>query len=268
MKKCDKKEIRNSRRQFFKQAGTVAAASSFGLAMSPKIPGLDAEEQGVPRYVMVVDIRKCYGCRACTIACKSEFQVPLGVFRAVVSQRDKGIFPSTQRAFEPRLCNHCEQPPCVEDCPVDPVKDVYKHNGKTVEYEKKATYQRPDGVVMMDYERCIGCHACVDACPYKARYVDPIRWAGADTDNKTVGKCEFCFHRIDNGVAPSCVNTCPAEARIFGDMHDPSSKVSQLLKEHKTQVLFPEEKTEPHVFYISFEGGIYEKGGEWIDEIK
>jgi len=102
----------------------------------------------------------------------------------------------------------------------------------------------------------LACHACVDACPYKARYVDPIRWAGANTDEKTVGKCVFCFHRIDKGVAPSCVNTCPAEARIFGDMNDPSSKVSQLLKEHKTQVLFPEEKTDPHVFYISFEEGI------------
>ncbi|KKN34103.1 hypothetical protein LCGC14_0797110 [marine sediment metagenome] len=267
MKKGNK-EANSSRRQFLKQASTVAAVSSFGLAMNTKIPGLGAEEKGLARYVMVVDMRKCYGCRACTVACKSEFQVPLGVFRAVVKEKDSGIFPKAKRFFQPILCNHCANPPCVEACPVDPVKETYKHNGKAVEYEKKATFQRPDGLVLVDYERCIGCHACVEACPYKARYVDPIRWAGADTDNKTIGKCVFCFHRIDKGVTPSCVNTCPAEARIFGDMNDPKSKVSKLLKEHKTQVLFPEEGTNPHVFYISFKEGIYEKGGEWIDEIK
>lgn len=263
-----KKEIIHSRRDFMRKAGTVAAASSLGMTMNPKIPGLGAKENGLPRYVMVVDMRKCYGCRACTIACKSEFQVPLGVFRTFVKEKDKGTFPETTRFFQPVLCNHCADPPCVEACPVDPVKATYKHNGKTVEYEKRATYQRPDGLVLVDYERCIGCHACVEACPYKARYVDPIKLAGANPDEHTLGKCVFCFHRIDKGVSPSCENTCPAEARIFGDMNDPTSRVFRLLKEHKTLVLFPEEKTNPHVFYIAFEEGIYEKGGKWIDEIK
>ncbi len=258
----------HSRRDFLKKAGTVTAASTLGLAVNTKIFGAGAAGKGLPRYGMVVDLRKCYGCRACTISCKSEFQVPLGVFRTVVGEKQKGAFPKTKRFFQPRLCNHCANPPCVEDCPVDPVKAIHKYNGTTVEYEKKATYQRPDGLVLVDYERCVGCLACVEACPYKARYEDPIKLAGGEPDNHTIGKCVFCFHRIDKNVAPSCVNTCPAEARIFGNMNDPSSKVSQLLKEHKTQVLFPEEKTNPHVFYISFEEGIYEKGGEWVDEIK
>ncbi len=264
----EKKEIRHSRRDFLKKAGTAATVTSVGLAAHLKIPGLNAQETGIPRYAMVVDLRKCYGCRACTVACKSEFEVPLGVFRTVVEQKEKSVYPEVKRFFQPRLCNHCDNPPCVEDCPVDPVKGVYKNNGKTVEYEKKATYRRPDGLVLVDYERCVGCLACVDACPYNARYEDPIKLAGGEPDNHTVGKCVGCFHRVDNGIEPSCVNTCPAEARIFGNMSDPSSKVSKLLKEHKTQVLFPEEKTNPHVFYISFEEGIYEKGGRWIDEIK
>lgn len=264
----DKTKIQHSRRDFIKKAGTVAAAAPLGIPLKPGISGLLAEERGVPRYAMVIDMRKCYGCRACTIACKSEFQVPLGVFRAVVKQKELGAYPQARRVFQPILCNHCADPPCVAVCPVDPVKDVFRRNGQKIEYERKATYQRPDGVVLVDYERCIGCHACVEACPYKARYVDPIRHAGGEPENYTVGKCVFCFHRIDNGIAPSCVNTCPAEARIFGDVKDPSSEVSRLLKAHKTQVLFPEEKTNPHIFYIAFEEDIYEKGGKWVDEIR
>lgn len=243
-------------------------ASSFAFASNPIFARTWEEKNSLPRYAMVVDMRKCYGCHACSVACKSEFQVPLGVFRTVVKEKQEGTFPRTKKFFQPISCNHCAHPPCVEVCPVEPVKDVYIHKGKKVMFEKKATYQRPDGVVLVDYERCIGCHACVEACPYKARYVDPIRWAGGDTDNHTVGKCVFCFHRIDNGLAPSCVNTCPAEARIFGDLNDPSSKISHLLNEHKTEVLFPEEKTNPHIFYIGFKQGIYKKGEVWVDEIK
>lgn len=257
-----------ARREFLKQAGTMAAISSVQFVTGSKISGFTSAESHLPRYAMVADLRKCSGCHSCTVACKSEFQVPLGVFRTVVNQKEKGVFPQTKRFFQPLLCNHCANPPCVEACPVEPVQAAYLNNGRKVEYEKKATYQRPDGLVLVDYERCIGCHACVEACPYQARYVDPVRLAGGDPDNHTVGKCVFCFHRIDKGVAPSCVNTCPAEARVFGDLNDPSSKVSQLLKENKTQVLFPEEKTNPQVFYISFEEGIYEKGSQWVDEIK
>ncbi|MFQ6083851.1 MAG: 4Fe-4S dicluster domain-containing protein [Candidatus Aminicenantia bacterium] len=264
----NKKLANSSRRDFLKKASTITAATTTGLALNLEIPTLKAAQEKKPRYAMLIDLRKCYGCRACTISCKSEFQVPLGVFRTVVKQKEKGTFPKTKRFFQPIMCNHCANPPCVEVCPVDPVKAIYKYNGREVEYEKRATYSRPDGAVLVDYERCIGCQLCVEECPYKARYVDPIRKAGGEPENNTVGKCTLCVHRVDQEVPPSCVNTCPAQARIFGNINDPLSKVSQLLKEHKTQVLFPEERTDPHVFYIAFEEGIYEKGRRWIDEIR
>ncbi len=182
------------------------------------------------RYAMVIDLRKCIGCHACSVACKSENNVPLSVWRSWVKQVERGKFPNTQRHFLPRLCNHCDHPACVEACPT------------------KSSYQRDDGVVLVHEERCIGCKLCMTACPYDARFVHP--------DKKIVNKCTFCDHRIDNGVVPSCVNTCQGKARIFGDLNDPTSDVAKLVARESVQVLKPELGTEPRVFYIALDTGI------------
>lgn len=181
------------------------------------------------RFAMVIDMRKCVGCHACSVACKAEFEVPLGVWRSWVKQVERGRFPNTQRHFLPRLCNHCDKPPCVEACPT------------------KASYQREDGMVLIREERCIGCKLCIAACPYDSRFLDPAKHIAQ--------KCTFCVHRVDEGVVPACVNTCQGKARIFGDLNDPASEVARLVAREAVQVLKPELGTEPRVFYIGADKG-------------
>ena len=202
--------------------GALAVCASTGTAL--------AGGSKTKRYVMVIDLRKCIGCHACSVACKSENKVPLSVWRSWVKQIERGKYPNTQRHFLPRLCNHCEHPSCVEACPTT------------------ASYQRDDGIVLIHKERCIGCQLCVSACPYDSRFLHP--------EEKIASKCTFCDHRVDNGVVPSCVNTCQGKARIFGDMNDPTSEVARLISREAVQVLKPELGTEPRVFYIASDTGL------------
>lgn len=176
------------------------------------------------RYAKIIDNRKCIGCHACSVACKEENQVPLGVFRTWVKYTEKGTFPNTRRNFQVTRCNQCENPPCVAICPVT------------------AMYRRPDGIVEFDGDKCIGCKACLNACPYDAIYIDP--------ESHTAAKCHFCAHRIDNGLEPACVIVCPERAIIVGDMDDPASQVSALLAREETSVRKPEQNTRPKLFYI------------------
>jgi Fe-S-cluster-containing dehydrogenase component/formate-dependent nitrite reductase membrane component NrfD len=176
------------------------------------------------RWAWVIDQTRCIGCHACTTACKSENDVPVGVFRTWVKNVEVGTFPEVKRHFAVLRCNHCEEPPCVEVCPVT------------------AMYQRPDGLVDFDHDACIGCKACMQACPYDAIYMDP--------DSNTAAKCNFCSHRVDEGLLPACVVVCPEEALLFGDLEDPTSKVSRALKDHDVSVRRPEQGTRPHAFYI------------------
>jgi len=211
---------------------------------------------------MVMDLRRCIGCRACTVACKSENDVSLGRFRAVIQEKTIGTFPNTKKAFLPLMCNHCEGnekdgvPPCVTACPEFPGerRKFKTTDGKTIRYRHGATYRRPDGLILIDKDLCIGCGKCIDACPYGVRSFDPFVKAGGDPTKQAADKCDMCVNRIDNGVEPSCVNTCQGRARIFGDLNDPSSSVSKLVKEHNLatddNVLLAEEGTVPHVFYI------------------
>ncbi len=176
------------------------------------------------KYGFIIDNRKCIGCHACTTACKSEHQVPIGVNRTWVKQVEKGVFPHSRRLFSVMRCNHCTDAPCVEICPVE------------------ALYFRPDGIVDFDNRRCIGCKSCMQACPYDALYIDP--------QSHTAAKCNYCAHRIDIGLEPACVNVCPEHAIISGDMHNPDSEIAQLLARQAVKVRKPEKYTEPNVFYI------------------
>jgi tetrathionate reductase subunit B len=251
-------ESRIGRRDVLKGAGVVAAGSA-ALAT----PVRKAEAAGkAPRWGMVMDMRKCIGCRACTVACKSENGVSLGRFRTVIQEKTFGTFPNTGKAFLPIMCNHCEGkeedkvPPCVKACPEYPGQRMtyLLPDGKKIRYRGGATYKRPDGLILIDKELCIGCGKCIDACPYGVRSFDPFVKAGKKPEKQAVDKCDMCAHRVDNGVEPSCVNTCQGKARIFGDLNDPESEVSKLIAEHGLKnpdnVLLPEEDTKPNVFYI------------------
>ena len=176
------------------------------------------------KYGFIIDNRKCIGCHACTTACKSEHDVPVGVNRTYVKQVEKGEFPRTRRIFSVMRCNHCSDAPCVEICPVE------------------ALYTREDGIVDFDNNRCIGCKSCMQACPYDALYIDP--------DNKTAAKCNYCAHRVEVGRAPACVDVCPEHAIIAGDMDNAETEISRLLAREQVMVRKPEKGTQPNLFYI------------------
>ena len=174
---------------------------------------------------MVIDLRKCVGCHSCAVACKSENNVPLGVHSSWVKQIEKGTYPHVAMPMLPRLCNHCTNPPCVKACPT------------------RASYQRDDGVILIETKYCIGCKACISACPYDARYINP--------KTMLADKCSFCDHRIDEGLEPACISTCIGRARIFGDLNDPNSEVSRIKNSTNVVVLKHEARTHPNVFYIN-----------------
>ncbi|MCZ6534253.1 MAG: polysulfide reductase NrfD [SAR324 cluster bacterium] len=175
-------------------------------------------------YGFIIDNRKCIGCHACTVACKAEHDVPVGVNRTWVKYVEKGIYPHTRRVFSVLRCNHCEAAPCVEICPVT------------------SLFMREDGIVDFDSERCIGCKACMQACPYDALYIDP--------QSNTSAKCNYCAHRIDVGLEPACVNVCPVHAIVSGDMQDPDTEIARLLSRQQVTVRKPEKNTRPKLFYI------------------
>jgi tetrathionate reductase subunit B len=249
-----------SRRKFLSSAAGTAVAGTAAATLPAATA--QAAEAKAPRWTMVMDLRKCIGCRACTVACKAENNVSLGRYRAVIQEKTMGTFPNTKKAFLPLMCNHCEGnaedkvPPCVKACPEYPGKRMTFEtaDGKKIRYRGGATYKRPDGLILIDAEQCIGCGKCLDGCPYGVRSFNPFVKAGKEPDKQAADKCDMCVHRLDNGLEPSCVNTCQGRARIFGDLNDPDSDVSKLVKEHNLanddHVLLPEEGTRPNVYYI------------------
>lgn len=178
----------------------------------------------MPNYGFLIDHRKCIGCHACSTACKSENEVPLGVYRTWVKYVETGTFPDTRRHFQVNRCNHCANPPCVRICPVT------------------AMYQRADGIVEFDPSVCIGCKACLQACPYDAIYIDP--------ETHSAAKCHFCAHRVEVGLKPACEVVCPEQAILSGDLDDPASEISRTIAREPVTVRKPEQGTAPKLFYI------------------
>ncbi len=175
-------------------------------------------------YAFLIDNRRCIGCHACSVACKAEHEVPLGVARTWVKYVEKGVFPETRRTFTVTRCNHCADAPCVEICPTT------------------ALFTRRDGIVDFDPRRCIGCKACMQGCPYDALYIDP--------ETETAAKCNYCAHRVDVGLEPPCVTVCPTQAIVAGDLDDKTARLTQLVGRVPLQVRKPEKGTRPKVYYI------------------
>ncbi|MGM0576042.1 MAG: 4Fe-4S dicluster domain-containing protein [Myxococcota bacterium] len=176
------------------------------------------------RYAMAIDMRRCVGCNACVIACKTENDLPDGAFRNWITTETKGVFPNLTQEIRSERCMHCTDAPCVNSCPTG------------------ASHYAEGGIVLVEEEKCTGCKACIASCPYDARYIHPEGFAD---------KCTFCIHRVTRGQEPACVETCPTEALIFGDVNDPESEISKILRERKHKVLKPEMGTNPNLFYLS-----------------
>lgn len=183
-----------------------------------------SEIQSQPvKWAKVIDHTRCIGCHACTTACKSENLVPLSVTRTYVKHVDIGVFPQTRRAHQVTRCNQCAHAPCVTACPTT------------------AMFKRADGIVDFDKSICIGCKACMAACPYDAIFINP--------EDHSAEKCNFCAHRIDMGLEPACVVVCPTQAILIGDMNDADSYVAQIINREPVTVRRPEKETLPKLFY-------------------
>jgi tetrathionate reductase subunit B len=214
----------------------------------------DGYDPGKHYYGMGIQIDKCIGCGRCVEACKDENDVPKEPFyfrtwveRYIIRQDDSvtvqnidGRIKGTEEAvserdvlrsfFVPKLCNQCDRPPCVQVCPVG------------------ATFKTADGVILVDDQRCIGCRYCIQACPYGARYINPV--------TETADKCTFCYHRVTQGLLPACVEVCPTQARIFGDVHATASPLARFRRMNKLHVLKASLNTEPKVSYSNLDGEV------------
>ena len=213
------------------------------------------------RWGMAIDLQKCVGCFSCQIACKQEHFLPPGIFYAQVLIGEVGTYPTVRKLIYPVLCNHCEEPSCVDVCP------------------SGATTKGDDGIVWVDSDVCIGCRSCLIACPYQQRSylpkkdseyfpgqgLTPHEEMGKELyplEKGTVVKCNFCKEIVDTGLekglapgvdwdaTPACVNACPAKARFFGDLDDAESQVSQQIRARRGFQLHFEFGTEPSVYYL------------------
>lgn len=198
------------------------------------------------RWGMAVDLKRCIGCNACVLACKAENGTPPGIHWMRVMEKEEGKYPFARRLFFPLRCNHCAEPPCETICPTG------------------ATYKRADGLVLIDYDKCIGCGACMIACPYQVRFLwedgkgyysegltpfEEAKYGGFRQG--TVQKCNFCVHRLDQGLAPACVQTCPTNALTYGNLEDPASPINQALRSRHHSRPREELGTEPGLYYLT-----------------
>jgi Fe-S-cluster-containing dehydrogenase component/formate-dependent nitrite reductase membrane component NrfD len=202
------------------------------------------------RYGFVIDQTSCIGCHACTVACKTEHEVPLGVNRTWVKYIEKGEWPDTRRFFSVMRCNHCSDAPCVDICPTG------------------ALFRRSDGIVDFDTAQCIGCKSCMQACPYDALYIDP--------SDHTAQKCNYCVHRVEVGLEPACVVVCPEQAIIAGDLDDPTSEIARIVGTEQLHQRAPEQGTSPNLWYRGVDEASIDPlaahdpgdGGIWRDPVR
>jgi molybdopterin-containing oxidoreductase family iron-sulfur binding subunit len=227
-----------------------------------------AKPAGERRWAMLVDLRRCTGCRACTVGCVSENKLPPQLWYRPVHDYEQGKYPDVSRTWLPRPCMQCDKPPCVAACPV--------------KGPQGATWKESQGIgagiVPINYEKCIGCEQCIPACPYGARTMDAGKFHSEGTpelmryetmasfeygkqwlrggNNPPIGKarkCHFCLHRLAAGQIPTCISTCVCRAGYFGDESDPQSLIAEVKKANKVQVLKPGKGTKPRVYYIAQE---------------
>ena len=241
----------DSRREFLQHllAGTATATvlMVFGPGVNARSKYTNPADGPEHQYAYVIDINKCIGCGNCVRACKRENSVPEDYFRTWVERyvvNADGVYVDSPKGalegFEklnkrfrknikisrtvPKMCNHCHNPPCIQVCPVG------------------ATFKAPEGFVLVDEDYCMGCGYCVQACPYAARFINPVKHKS--------DKCTWCYHRVQKGLLPACVTVCPQKARLFGDLNDAESEVSKIFEADQWMVLKPEMHTDPTCFYI------------------
>ncbi len=222
-------------------------AGGGGLLLVGCYPRGKGPEAAEHYWGYAVDTTRCIGCCACMRACRAENDVPRGSYRTWVERYriaadgevsvdvaldDDHVFapvstPSVKALFVPKLCNHCEKSVCSQVCPVG------------------ATYRTADGVVLVDHKHCVGCGYCVQACPYGTRFINPV--------DHTADKCTLCYHRITRGLQPACVQACPKQARIFGDLKDPRSSINTILRQRRYRLLRPDLGTHPKCYYIGLD---------------
>lgn len=176
------------------------------------------------RYAIAIDSRKCINCKACVVACRAENNVPLGYSRPWLNEETRGTYPKLMAVSEPEQCHQCEHAACARVCPTG------------------ASYKRADGIVMVNPDECVGCRYCMIACPYDARFFRE--------DKGVVEKCTFCVQRVDRGEQPACVETCPGKVRVFGDLNDPNSKISELLSRRQYRLKKDQAGTGPQLYYL------------------
>jgi Fe-S-cluster-containing dehydrogenase component len=241
-------------RQGFLKIISVSVAALASLGINRKTNASESTGKSAHQWGMVIDQDQCTGCGYCTLSCQAHNDAPPEIqWNRVIKERKIG----EREIFLSRPCMHCAHAPCVSVCPV------------------KASYYRPDGIVMMDYDRCIGCRYCEVACPYGARafnwdeFVEDNpavpKWGIPEIERRPRGvpeKCSFCYHRVERGLrlgldvgidpdaTPACVMVCPVQARVFGDLNDPESNVSQLLDQHHHFRLREDMGNNPHVYYL------------------
>ena len=252
----EERDQKMTRGEFLKSAGKsiiLIGAGAAGYAswnrltsgITPKSELGKAKYPGKPWYAMAIDIEKCIGCGMCVEACSKENGVPVDHYRTWIERyivkKDGSVDISSPEGgihgfegevpdeevertfFVPKLCNHCAESPCIQVCPVG------------------ATFRSPEGVVLIDYDYCVGCRYCIQACPYGSRFWNP--------EKQTADKCTLCYHRITKGKLPACVEVCPVGARVFGDLSDPDSPVSRFIRNNPVMVLKPHLKTGAKVYY-------------------